>query len=109
MKPLYLLAPALLLTQVLSAQTTAEKLAEYMDAACKAKLFNGVVLATRNDSILLAKGYGWRDYDNRIPHDTNSVFCIGSMTKSFTSVVILYLQEQGKLKLTDSLGKYFPE
>ncbi|AEW02686.1 hypothetical protein A4D02_01565 [Niastella koreensis] len=108
MKPLYLLAPALLLTRALCAQSTAEKLAEYMDAAYKAKLFNGVVLATRNDSILLAKGYGWRDYENRIPHDTNYVFCIGSITKSFTSVVILYLREQGKLKLTDSLGKYFP-
>lgn len=109
MKPLYLLAPTLLLTQALCAQTTAEKLAEYMDAAYKAKLFNGVVLAARNDSILLAKGYGWRDYENHIPLDTNSVFCIGSITKSFTGVVILYLQEQGKLKLTDSLGKYFPE
>jgi CubicO group peptidase (beta-lactamase class C family) len=109
MKPLYLLAPALLLTQALCAQTTAEKLAEYMDAAYKAKLFNGVVLAARNDSILFAKGYGWRDYENHIPHDTNSIFRIGSVTKPFTSTVILYLQEQGKLKLTDNLDKYFPE
>jgi CubicO group peptidase (beta-lactamase class C family) len=109
MKPLYLLAPALLLTQALCAQTTAEKLAEYMDAAYKAKLFNGVVLAARNDSILLAKGYGWRDYEHHIQHDTNSLFRIGSLTKSFTAVVILYLQEHGKLKLTDNLSKYFPE
>ena len=92
MKPLYLLAPALLLIQALYAQTTSEKLAEYMDAAYKAKLFNGVVLVARNDSILIAKGYGWRDYENRIPHDTNSLFRIGSATKPFTSTLILYLQ-----------------
>lgn len=108
MKPLYLLAPALLLTQTLCAQTTAEKLAEYMEAAYKAKLFNGVVLVARNDSILLAKGYGWRDYEHRILHDTNSVFRIGSTTKPFTSTIILYLREKGKLKLTDNLDKYFP-
>ncbi len=109
MKPFYLLASALLLTHVLCAQTTAEKLEEYMDAAYKAKLFNGVVLAARNDSILLAKGYGWRDFENRIPHDTNSIFRIASVTKPFTAVVILYLQEHGQLKLTDNVSKYFPE
>lgn len=109
MKPLYLLLmPLFLFTNALRAQTTAEKLEEYMDAAYKAKLFNGVVLAARNDSILLAKGYGWRDYENRIPHDTNSLFRIGSITKPFTAVVILYLQEHNKLKLTDKVSKYFP-
>jgi CubicO group peptidase (beta-lactamase class C family) len=109
MKPFYLLASGLLLTHGLCAQTTAEKLEEYMDATYKAKLFNGVVLAARNDSILIAKGYGWRDYENRISHDTNSIFRIGSVTKPFTAVVILYLQEQGKLKLSDNVSKYFPE
>ena len=108
MKPLYLLIPIFLFTNALRAQTTAERLEEYMDAAYKAKLFNGVVLASRNDSILLAKGYGWRDYENRIPHDTNSLFRIGSVTKPFTAVVILYLQEHNKLKLTDKISKYFP-
>lgn len=109
MKPLYLLAPILLITQALCAQTTSQRLEEFMDAAYKAKLFNGVVLVSRNDSILLAKGYGWRDYENKIQHDTNSIFRIGSVTKSFTAVVILYLQEQGKLKLSDNVIKYFPE
>ncbi|HEY1199325.1 MAG TPA: serine hydrolase domain-containing protein, partial [Niastella sp.] len=109
MKPLYLLAHALLLTHALCAQTTAEKLSAFMDAANTAKLFNGVVLVTRNDSILLAKGYGWRDYENRIQHDTNSIFRIASVTKPFTAVAILYLKEQGKLILSDYVTKYFPE
>jgi CubicO group peptidase (beta-lactamase class C family) len=109
MKPLYLLTLVLLFTQALYAQTTSERLEEFMDAAYKAKLFNGVVLAARNDSILLAKGYGWRDYENHIAHDTNSIFRIASVTKPFTAVVILYLQEQGKLKLSDYVTKYFPE
>ena len=109
MKPFSLLLICCLFIKTLAAQTTAEKLAEYMDATYNAKLFNGVVLAAHNDTILLAKGYGWRDYENHIPHDTNSVFRIGSVTKPFTAVVILYLQEHGLVKITDTISKYFPE
>ena len=109
MKPFLLLLISVVFVHGLAAQTTIEKLAEYMDAVYKAKLFNGVVLVSRNDSILFQKGYGWRDYENRIQHDTNSIFRIGSVTKSFTAVVILYLQEHGQLKLTDNVSKYFPE
>jgi len=109
MKPLYLLLPVLLFTQTLPAQTTAEKLEEFFEAANKAKLLNGVVLVARHDSLLFSKGYGWRNYENRIPHDTNSIFRIGSVTKPFTATVILYLQEHNKLKLTDKVSKYFPQ
>ena len=109
MKPSFLLLLTLLFIQSLTAQSTGEKLKEFMDAAYKAKLFNGTVLAARHDSILFAKGYGWRDYEHRVQHDTNSIFGIGSLTKEFTTVVILYLQEQNKLKVTDKVSKYFPE
>lgn len=106
----------LLLTFVLSgfacmlhAQTTPEKLDTFMTAACRAHEFNGVVLVVRNDSILLSKGYGWRDFENKIPHDVNSIFQVGSITKTFTATAILFLQEQGKLDINEYLNKYFPE
>ena len=41
-------------------------------------------------------------------HDANSVFQIGSVTKQFTSVIILKLQQQRKLSVKDKLSKYFP-
>ncbi len=80
-----------------------------MKAAYSAHDFNGVVLVSRNDSILLEKGYGWRDYDHRILHDSNSVFPVGSITKTFTATVILYLQEHHKLDIHETLNKYFPD
>jgi CubicO group peptidase (beta-lactamase class C family) len=79
-----------------------------MAAAYNAHDFNGVVLVARNDSILLEKGYGWRDYDHRIPLDSNSIFPVGSITKTFTATIILYLQEHHKLDIHENLVKYFP-
>ena len=106
----------LLLTFVLSAfactlnaQAISEKLDTFMTAAFRAHEFNGVILVVRNDSVLLSKGYGWRDFENKIPHDVNSIFQVGSITKTFTATAILFLQEHGKLNINDYLNKYFPD
>ena len=41
--------------------------------------------------------------------DTNTVFRIASMTKSFTALAILKLRDEGKLSLDDPAEKYVPE
>ena len=97
-----------LVVYFVSAQTTAEKLDTFMTAANRAGEFNGVVLVARNDSILLSKGYGWRNFENKIPHDVNSIFQVGSVTKTFTATLILFLQEHGKLDINEYVRKYFP-
>ena len=43
-----------------------------------------------------------------MPNQADTVFEIGSVTKSFTAVAVLKLQDQGKLKVTDPLSKYLP-
>ncbi|NIG55706.1 serine hydrolase [Chitinophaga sp. Cy-1792] len=108
MKKAILFLVVSLIVNSLKAQTDSEKLDEVMQAATNAHLFNGVALIARHDSILLFKGYGWRNYEQQIPHDTNSVFQIGSTTKPFTATVILWLREQHLLDLSDKLSKYFP-
>ncbi|MFB6456745.1 serine hydrolase domain-containing protein [Chitinophaga sp. Hz27] len=109
MKKAILIFAIALIAQSLQAQSDTEKLDEVLQAATNAHLFNGVALVARHDSILLFKGYGWRNYEEKIPHDTNSVFQIGSVTKPFTATLILWLQEQHKLSLEDKLSKYFPK
>jgi CubicO group peptidase (beta-lactamase class C family) len=109
MKSIILLLCISLSFSSLQAQTDSQKLDEVMQAATDAHIFNGVALVARHDSILLFKGYGWRNYEEKIPHDTNSVFQIGSVTKQFTATVILWLQEQQQLNITDRLSKYFPQ
>jgi CubicO group peptidase (beta-lactamase class C family) len=71
--------------------------------------FNGSVLVARKGAIILEKGYGFRNFRSRLPNDTNTIFQIGSITKQFTSAVILQLQEQKKLSVHDNLSKYLPD
>ena len=52
---------------------------------------------------------GVRDVATRAPVDTNSVFRIASMTKSFTAASILMLRDEGKLSLNDPAEKWVPE
>lgn len=63
----------------------------------------------QNDQIVLDQGYGVADTATGKPVDADTIFEIGSITKSFTSAAILQLSERGTLKLSDRLGRYVPE
>src|SRR3990167_8776371 len=43
------------------------------------------------------------------PITSDMLFGVGSITKTFVSVTVLKLEEEGKLKLSDKVGKYFPK
>ncbi len=69
----------------------------------------GVVAAVTNkDRIVYLKAFGKQDVGRGIPMTTDSVFRIASMTKPVTSVGVMMLSEQGKLKLDDAVGNYVP-
>src|SRR5690349_10830045 len=53
--------------------------------------------------------YGLRDISSKSPVDSTTVFRIASMTKSFTSLAILKLRDEGKLSLDDPAEKFIPE
>ncbi|GAA0351373.1 serine hydrolase domain-containing protein [Bacillus horti] len=55
------------------------------------------------------KSIGYRDYHKRLPFTPDTVIGIGSVTKSFTCIAIMQLQEQGKLSVHDPVVKYLPE
>lgn len=73
------------------------------------KDFNGSVLVAQKGTILLQKGYGYKDVVQKTKVDDNSIYQYGSVTKEFTATLIMYLQEKGKLNIQDKLSKYFPE
>ena len=54
----------------------------------------GVVVG---DQVVLAKGYGYRDYEKRLPVTAATLFQIASNTKLFTAVAAGLLVEEGKL------------
>jgi CubicO group peptidase (beta-lactamase class C family) len=67
------------------------------------------VLVSQGDEVLLEAAYGMANLEHRIPVATNTVFRIGSITKQFTAVAILLLEQDGLLRLEDTLAKFLPE
>ena len=70
--------------------------------------FSGTVLVAKDGKVLLEKGYGLADRDRKIPMAADSVISIGSITKQFTAAAILKLEMGGKLRVEDTIAKYFP-
>src|SRR5436190_9752850 len=68
----------------------------------------GAVLVMVKDSIILSKGYGVSDIKSREKVTTQTLFNLGSVSKTFVANAILMLRDQGKLSLDDNLLKYFP-
>lgn len=88
--------------------TLQNKLMTFMNHEAVQDHFNGTVLVDDNGKTIFQQGYGWSDVNARIPNQTDTEYRIASLTKSFTAVSILQLEEAGKLKTSDSLSKYFP-
>ncbi len=69
--------------------------------------FSGVVLVAKDGEKIIHKGYGWAVRDRKLPVITKTVFDIGSISKPFTATAVMKLEQQGKLKVTDSLTQFF--
>ncbi len=73
------------------------------------ELAGAVVLVARHGEVAYLKSFGHSDLENRVPMKDNSIFRIASQSKAIASVGIMILQEEGKLLLSDPVGKYIPE
>ncbi|QDX26271.1 serine hydrolase [Sphingomonas suaedae] len=71
--------------------------------------FMGAVLVARDGEILFDKGYGSANLEWKIANDGATKFRLGSVTKQFTAVAILLLQERGKLTLDAPVKTYLPD
>ncbi|WP_336960373.1 serine hydrolase [Chryseobacterium contaminans] len=109
-KALYLFG--LLLCHCLLAQEAKENLKGLDDEINKIlndyKAVGLSVAIVKNDKIIYTKGYGYRDYENKLPVTPNTVFCIGSNTKAFTSALIGMLNDEKKLSLQAKPSRYIP-
>ena len=69
----------------------------------------GIQVAVRvGDNLVFTQSYGQADVEKRVPLRNDTLFRIGSQSKSFTAVLVLRLAEQGKLRLDDSAGQWLP-
>lgn len=68
--------------------------------------FNGTVLVAQDGKILLSKGYGMANFEWKLPATPETRFRLGSITKQFTGMAVLLLEQEGKLKTGDPISKY---
>lgn len=83
------------------------------------KEFNKILKATKapgfavaiveGDKVIYSKGFGYRDYENEIPMDANTLLAIGSSSKAFTCSILGQLRQEEKISFNDSPIKYIPE
>ncbi|HEX7002715.1 MAG TPA: serine hydrolase [Trueperaceae bacterium] len=61
-----------------------------------------------DEELRYARGFGQRDLDDGRPATPNTLYSIGSVTKSFTALAVLQLVERGVLDLSDPVEKHLP-
>jgi CubicO group peptidase (beta-lactamase class C family) len=71
--------------------------------------YSGTVLISQNGNVLLSKGYGKMSREYNLNNTTATKFMLASVSMIFTSAAIMKLNEEGKLSLSDSVSKYFPD
>src|SRR5689334_15118507 len=55
------------------------------------------------------KSFGYRNQEKQLSVTADTIFGVGSITKSMTSIAILQLQEVGKVSVNDTIKTYIPE
>jgi CubicO group peptidase (beta-lactamase class C family) len=66
------------------------------------------VAIVQHGRLVLAKAYGSAKLDPNTPATADMRYGVGSISKQFTASAMLLLQQEGKLKLDDPVGKYIP-
>jgi CubicO group peptidase (beta-lactamase class C family) len=86
------------------------RVTDLMQRQIDAATFSGsVTLIARNGRVALLAAQGAMDVESNAPMRTDAVFRIMSMTKPIVAASILLLAEDGKLRLTDPVGRFIPE
>lgn len=94
---------------IVGAQSIDSRFDEYLKAAVKLGRFNGYVLIARDGKAVFSKGYGMANFEEDIPNTSQTKFRLASITKSFTALAVMMLQEKGKLSLSDSICKHLTD
>lgn len=73
------------------------------------KLAGAVVLVARHGKVAYLSAFGQRDREAGAPMREDALFRIASQTKALVSVGVMILQEDGRLLISDPVGRYLPE
>lgn len=104
----------LLLFQIFYSQKISKKLESKIDSTILSEFKDkdepgGVFMVAQKGKNLYRKAFGKANLELKVNLTPDHVFQIGSMTKQFTAISILILEEQGKLNVNDPISKYIKD
>jgi CubicO group peptidase (beta-lactamase class C family) len=88
------------------ALTPGGSLEQFVQHLANQNQFSGTLLVAKGAQPVLLKAYGQANKVQHLPNRADTIYALGSVTKSFTAVAIMQLVQQGKLALQDHLGTY---
>ena len=114
MKQFYLLIILIGFTPIYSQFSTENdldisKLDSIFDAKEIDNKFMGTISVFKNNKEIYSRSTGYSDVENNIKSNSKTKYRIGSISKTFTSVIIMQLIEEGKLTLETKLSAFKPQ
>lgn len=81
----------------------------YLDELMKHNRYMGSIAYAQNNKINYSKAVGYTDFDKQIKANNDTQYIIGSISKTYTAVMIFQAIEKNKLALNTHLDEYFPQ
>src|SRR5256714_2666813 len=98
------------LSLVLVAQGDTTAINRYVESEMARQHNPGLSIAVlTGDRVLLSRGYGLANVEVRVPASDSTVYQSGSMGKQFTAALVEMLVDRHRLRLDDSIVRWFPE
>ncbi len=85
------------------------KLDQYFDLLEENKKFNGSVALSENGQILYERSLGFTDFETQMKNNADTKFRIGSISKTFTAVLIMKAVDEGKMDIYKTIDYFFPD
>ena len=84
------------------------KLDKYFKALEDNNKFMGSIAVSKQGEIIYLKSTGFSDIENNVKANKYAKYRIGSISKTFTAVLVMKAVEEKKIALNQSIAKYFP-
>ena len=95
--------------QFVSGQDRERRLDSALQKLYAENKIHGNILVAEKGEVIYSKSFGVANRTTGEPLNENSIFELASVSKQFTAMGIMLLQQKGKLKIDDDFTKYIPE
>lgn len=106
---IFLISVLIISSSIIEAKTIEEQIDSLMQTRYERNEPGAAVIIMQGDSVLIERYYGIADMETGCPVTDTTTFNIASISKQFTVVGALALQQQGKLDVNTPVGDFYPE